>query len=535
MNLRCMLRRSKLSNPAERTDRYGLVCLSLFLICAFTVVRGEAQETAPAQETELEDLVNIDFRADLRLFTVMAALNAAGFDYERPNQDMSPVRQAVRLALKDLEPSLSSRLAAFYQSHRGIEEESRQQIAYTSLALLIADAPAFSLTEEEDTIPNDVLKIQGFAQLVEEFYRIAQIETLWSRFRGSYQAESRAYRPVLEKVIEDILRYFRIGPRRVLNRQMILIPDLLNAKDLVNARNLDRTYYIVVGPTDEPGKNYSSLQHEYLHVLVDPLVEKFAAQLRSRKEILKVARAQPKLKQEFRDSATLVVIESLIESIVLRLHPPSDLSDQMFRLFRQGTVLVPFFYRELVSYEQGRMLSFPTYAEFLLQSAGADSLEDDIKRMDVIEARIQERDRQAAEDQLQARRKVERRNLISSMLSEAGQLISRREFELARQKLGKLLEEDPENGNAYFYLGQIADQLEEPLRSYEHYQRAAESPSNPPWIRAWSLVRMGKFLAFKDQFSQARQRFEEALTYEGELRGARNRAERAIKELPRPE
>ena len=174
-----MLRRLTQFNPAERPGRPALVCLSLLLICAVTVVMGESQGTDPALETKLEDLVNIDFRADLRLFTVMAALNAAGFDYERPNQDMSPVRQAVRLALKDLEPGLSSRLDAFYQSHRGVQEEARQQIAYTSLALLIGDAPDFSLSEEEDTVPNDVLKIQSFVQLVEEFYRVAQIETLY--------------------------------------------------------------------------------------------------------------------------------------------------------------------------------------------------------------------------------------------------------------------------------------------------------------------------------------------------------------------
>ena len=181
------------------------------------------------------------------------------------------------------------------------------------------------------------------------------------------------------------------------------------------------------------------------------------------------------------------------------------------------------------------MLSFPTYAEFLLQSVGEDSLKDDIERMDVIEAKIQERDRQEAEKQLQARQKVERKNLISSMLSEAGKLISNQEFEAAREKLGQLLAEDPGNGKAYFYLGQVADQLDEHQRAFEYYQHAAEATSNLPWIRAWSLVRMGNFLAFQEQFAQARRRFEEALTFEGELQGARVRAEQAIKELPRPE
>ena len=114
-------------------------------------------------------------------------------------------------------------------------------------------------------------------------------------------------------------------------------------------------------------------------------------------------------------------------------------------------------------------------------------------------------------------------------------MISEEKFEAARQKLGELLREDPGNGNAYFYLGQIADQVGELQDAYEHYQQASQTVSNPPWIRAWSLVRMGKFLAFQDQFDQARLRFEEALKFEGELRGARVRAEEALIKLPRRE
>ena len=523
--------------PAKRPDSPSLaLCLLLVMVCAFAELRGETQGDDPAKETKLEDLVNIDFRADLRVFTVMAALNAAGFDYERSRQEMSQARQALREQLKDLEPSLLSRLTSFYESHRSGPEEAEQQVAYISLALLLSDPPTFTLKDEEEAkIPDDVLRIQSFAQLVEEFYRVARIEGLWLRFQDLYRAESQAYRPLMLRVIQDILRYFRIGPRRVLNREIILIPDLLNAKDLVNVRNVDRTYYVVIGPTDDPVKNYSSLQHEYLHVLIDPLVEKFSAQLGETKKILKLAHSQPQLKKAYRDSVTLIVTESLIESIALRLRPPSNLGEEMLRLFREGSVLVPRFYRELVSYEEGRMLSFPTYAEFLLQSVDGASLEGDVKRMADIEARIQEKERKEAEAQLKAQQAVKHRNRLNSLLSESGKLISEEKFEAARQKLGELLREDPGNGNAYFYLGQIADQVGELQDAYEHYQQASQTVSNPPWIRAWSLVRMGKFLAFQDQFDQARLRFEEALKFEGELRGARVRAEEALIKLPRRE
>ncbi len=38
----------------------------------------------------VEDLANIEFRADVRLFSVMVALNVAGFDYEDADQEWTP-------------------------------------------------------------------------------------------------------------------------------------------------------------------------------------------------------------------------------------------------------------------------------------------------------------------------------------------------------------------------------------------------------------------------------------------------------------
>ena len=84
------------------------------------------------------------------------------------------------------------------------------------------------------------------------------------------------------------------------------------------------------------------------------------------------------------------------------------------------------------------MLSFPTYAEFLLQSVDGASLEGDVKRMADIEARIQEKERKEAESQLKAQQVMEDRDRINSLLSEAGKLISEEKFEAARQKLGEL-------------------------------------------------------------------------------------------------
>src|SRR5262245_52258645 len=58
---------------------------------------------------------NVAILPDLRLFTTMAALNAAGFDIEFGSQ-YHPVREAVRHYADNLDPELLAQLRTFYKS-----------------------------------------------------------------------------------------------------------------------------------------------------------------------------------------------------------------------------------------------------------------------------------------------------------------------------------------------------------------------------------------------------------------------------------
>ena len=80
---------------------FASIILALFLVTS-----------AAAQGT------NVTITPDLRLFTAMAALNAAGFDIEFGNQ-YHPVREAVRKYASEVDPDLISRLKATYKSRQG--------------------------------------------------------------------------------------------------------------------------------------------------------------------------------------------------------------------------------------------------------------------------------------------------------------------------------------------------------------------------------------------------------------------------------
>lgn len=512
------------------SSRYLALGTSLFLIwlgCGVGV-RVLAQTITP---DPLEDIVNIDLRTDIRLFAVTAAVNVAGFDDKLPGEEMSTVRSLVRSSLANLDEALVRRLQVHYKLHQ-VGDEQATQTAYTSLALLLDGPPDFKIPDDAPHIPPDVQEILGFEELLPDFYHQADLQSLWRQCRPLYVEELESYRPVIKSVIRDTLDYFRIPARVVLDRKIVLIADLLTVKGIVNARNLERIYYIVVGPTEDPAANFPQLQHEYLHFLVDPLVEKHGGQLMKERELLTLADDQPNIGRDFRGRFLLIVGESLIEALLHRFHPVPNPEAELVRLFRRGLIFVPYFMEVLERYESTPEVTFPAFAEDLFKSIEKKRIEADgaaVARWE--EMMAAEREAQAAA-RLEAQQAQARRQEINDLLAKAGELISKEAYAEAEGTLNQLLEKDPHNGNAFFYLAQLSAQQQDHERAVEYYKKAEVSENVQSWVRAWSSVRVGRYLAYQRKFAEARQRFEQVLKSDGDLKGAREAAQESLSSLP---
>jgi tetratricopeptide (TPR) repeat protein len=447
----------------------------------------------------VEALVNMNLTVDVRIFTVMAALNAAGFDYETPGKAMSEVRQGIRQELQRTDPGLLAQLQAFYKEHRQGTDGIDNQVSYVSLALLLSGPPEFKLIFKEDKVPADARRLLGFELLIQEFYQKAGIQSMWQRYQSAYTEE---------------------------------LDDLLNAKNIVNARSLEPVYYIVVGPTDNATENHRQLQHGYLHYLIDPLVEKFGLQLLKHSDLMDLAHRQPQLDAQYQNKYFLLVAESLIETILWKIHVPEDPDRELVSLFRQGFIFVPYFQRGLKRYEETELISFPSYVEDLFKDLDESQIEEDEKVIAALESDLRIAREKEAQSQQRTQEEVDRRNRVNSLLNQAVVLLSKREYLSAGEQLQNLLREDPENGNAYFYLAQIASQQEQYEEAIQYYTRATESPGVPEWVQGWSLLRIGNYQAFQGDFGRARTYFDRVLEMEGDLQGAKEEAQKSIEKLP---
>jgi len=514
------------------------VFLLLFLCSGNSWALGQSESGSGSAQQEIkeerpgENLDFVKFRNDIRLFTVMAAINVAGFDFELPGKQMSPVRQSVRSGLEGISKSLRRKLRDFYLSHHSSDDPAAQS-AYTSLALLIDGPPDFEIQKDLPNVSSEAREIMSFERLLPDFYREGRIASLWDKHSGEYDKVLEAYRPVAETVIRRTLDYFRVPERVVLDSEIVLIPDLLNFNDIVNARNQERSYFIVVGPAEKPESNFIQIQHEYLHFLIDPLITKNGGVILKKRELLELAHAQPNLRSDFKEQFLLIVGESMIEAIQSRLHPsPGDIEEKQVELFRRGLVFSPYFDRSLQRFEDQSKTSFPSYLQKILEDISESEIRKDAELIEKSELAILARKERQQKEREQQAMESERAAARSKLFSDAGNLMSKGQYSEAEAVLHQLLEQEPDNGNAYFYLGQIAGRQQRHELAFANYEKAQSLERTEGWLRAWALVRMGRYLAHQQRFEEARRSFEKVVGMEGDLKGARKDALDLIAKLP---
>ena len=506
------------------------------IFCGISLVMGQ---TSPAglfddHQEVVEDLANVDFRTDIRMFVVMAALNAAGYNFEAENKDFSKTRTYVMEKLSLLPPGTFTELKLQYQTTNLWAPETTHA-AYTSLALLLEGPPDFNYKEQLLNSPHGIDVIRGFEMLLPDFYNNANLEKLWNEVLPSYREELLLYRPVVHRVIKETLNYFRIPAKIYFDRNIVFMPDLLTYHDIVNARNVEDVYYIVVGPSENPEGNFIKLQHEYLHFLLDPLIEENTDILKESMSYLEVAKKQPLFPKDLWNDYNLLVTESLIESLLHRMHPKADETKQdrnlrNLKLVQRGMILCPYFERKLNSFESktGDGVSLPNFLVKTLSEIPSAEISKDLDAAMVTQKGLEKQEEELQEKIKLQKIAVEKQNL----LNEAGALIASGDLAASSDRLNSLLKMEPGNGKAFFYLAQIAARQKNWRKSRELHAKTFKSQGLEPWVYARSLVQIGRINAAEGLYSEARKNFEQVLSLEGDLKESREEAEFLLGKLP---
>lgn len=296
----------------------------------------------------------VRLQADERLFTLFAALNAAGYDEENNEQGMSEVRRQVRAALTGAggeTPRLPAMLRPYLALCRTIHVSQ-----CATWILQRGPAPAFARAVDGWALNAPAFPFLGFDRALAAFYRQADIAGLWAAQRPAYEAEIARYRSLATPAVAEVFAYLRIAAPPTAG--VVVLPNLLDAYWRGYGPRVGDLSYVVMGPAVEP--NVGLIQHEAMHPILNPLVDAHLGAVERGQADRLFAALKPRVAAGY-SSWPNILHESVIRAVEVRLAAPADRE----RLIRQeeavGFPLVRPLAGRLAEYEAGGQ----TIAEFM--------------------------------------------------------------------------------------------------------------------------------------------------------------------------
>ena len=288
--------------------QYLLILLTTMLLVGVVSAQQPVQQR-PGATFEVSEY-GVDFQADPRLITVMAALETAGYDPVPAGRQPSVFMARLRKDLANVDPDLRNRLKTFYERNKlpAPATPADQAARYVSLALALGPTPSLEAPARSDDLPAGLLEVLDFAPLVQEFYRRSGIDEHMVDYIRAYQAEGDRLRGPTTEMVRSLLTYLHTRPLttsservevknpstkskqktytfREKERRFLILPDLLAPRGAINFRVIGDDYYAVVPEGTDPTS--SELRRAYLQYVIDALVLRFNKDIALRREQVK--------------------------------------------------------------------------------------------------------------------------------------------------------------------------------------------------------------------------------------------------------
>jgi predicted negative regulator of RcsB-dependent stress response len=474
-----------------------------------------AQGPVPREQGQLD--------ASQSLFAVMSAINAAGYDADLQSPANSPVREMVRRELAARNITVLPELRRFFAAHRQ-SDWTAELSQYVSFALSVDGPPAFAFRYKPEELPPDVVRLDGFQELLVQFNKEANLAELWRKTQPAFEeAIARYHRPAMNALLEVNAYLRNSGSGGALGTRFQIFVDLLGAPNQIQSRSYKSDYFIVVTPSPEPQAD--DIRHAYLHYLLDPLSLRYGSELAKKNVLLQYAQNAPFLESYYKSDFSLLATECLIKAVESRLAPASLRPALVDQDLREGFILTPAFAAGLAAYEKQEQ-SLVFYYPELVQSIDTGREQE---RLSKVQFASQPPVRRAKEAPAPKRPEL---TGARKTLEQAEQLYLSRDLDNARAAYLKALTETddkPLHALAYYGLARIAALQKNPDLSQEFFEKTLVSEPDPQ-TKAWAHVYLGRLADAAGDRKQAAEHYQAALGVEGASAAAREAAQKGLQQ-----
>lgn len=457
------------------------------------------------------------------LFSVLAALNAAGYDDGLNSPNTSPLRAQLRQWVEQRKPASLEALRRFVSAHRA-DSPAAQLSQYVTFALSVDPPPTFKPRFAPNLMPPEAAALEGLSDLMARFHQEAELDEAFRRSQPFFdRAIERYHQPVSEAILQANA-YLRNPTSGIRGRRFQIFIDLLGAPNFVLSRALGDDYYVVVTPSPEP--RVRDIRHAYLDYLIDPLAIRHSAVLDKKKGLAELALASPILAEDYRNDFVRLAGMCAVYAVEARLDR-RDGPAQVQRAMSEGFILTAYFYDALAAYEkqeQSFRLHFPAMLEAI-----------DVAKEDKRIAQIQfVSERAVRKVQPPPPPEAPKLDATAALVAQGEELYTKRDLPAAAAAFRQALQQPapkPVHAKAAFGLARIAALNKEPALSQQLFERTLELDPEP-FERAWSHVYLARLARAADDIPTARKHYQSAQSVRGASEGALKAAQQETATLP---
>jgi len=464
----------------------------------------------PAQQGQLD--------ASPSLFTILAAINSAGYDDGLDSPLNDPLRKAIRaeIAKRDI-PSLPAIRAFVAKHHKAYGTEELGQ--YISFALTAGPPPDFVIRQRPVDIPPDVVPLRELSALMSAFYKEAHIAELWQKIQPDID---RLVDPYHDGVIADVIQanaYLRQDMSGFKGSHFQIFLEPQGAPGQMQTRRYATEYTVVITPSAKP--RLTEVRHAYLYYLLDPLATRYQEILMRKKPLADHALRAKLLGDAYKQDFLLLATGSLVRAVEARMDRTPKTVDQALH---EGYILTPYFYEALQNYEK-QEVGMVAYYSGMVQAI--DLYKEDRRLIPV------DFDKGTAPPAAPALPPPDPKTVtppVYEMLNQAEELFKKKDYEKAEPLFQDVSQQNANKraqSAGYYGLARIAlagDQAEDAETLLESVLEGDPEPQ----IKAWTYVYLGKLRLEVMDKEEAAKFFQDALRVDGVSDPARVEAEQGL-------
>ena len=545
------------NRPRVRTAAKGMKRLQrqmvLYGLCAVTArpAAGQAQAPAPmpgqvqtkspppAQapapparaRTAPQSTVSVD--GSEAMFTTICALLAAGFQSNVSSDNWTAFRAQMRERLRQQQGPAVEAVREFYRQHE-LRDPGATLSRYLWFGLVSGPAPAFQPVLRRDELPPEVIALEGFSEILSNYYQEQKIGQLWRQVQPIYNREVERLHDPVSQVVFVASGYLReilepSGPRTL----AIVVEPLVGR--ITNVRNFGDHYALVLSGGEEIPTDV--LRHAFLHFLLDPLPLMYPHVTAAKRSLFDKAATAPRLAPELKDDYASYFAECTVRAVELRLKrmSPGEREAAMSRDDEDGYIFVKPLLEALPKFENSEpsmKLFFPDLVRAI--DAGAEG-----KRLAAVKfapAETAKPEEGAASEEVARRRSAAPSTVpndaeVITALTEGERRIAEKNPRAAEASFQKVLTKYPDQARAWYGIGLVALLDHDAARAKQVFGRLTageHAATQDPLVLAWSHVYLARIYGDEGNPEVAKLEYQSVLNVEGGPEQAKLAAQKGL-------